>query len=70
MQLPPFTPTSTLTTASMAGPQRSSSSGGPRQERVEIVFDELRRVRAGNIFGQGKEGRRVLQLRGAELNAA
>ena len=30
------------------------------EERVELVFDELRQVGAGSVFRLGKEGRRVL----------
>ena len=41
-------------------PQEAVGQDAALEEGVELVFDELRQVRAGRGFGLGEEGRGVL----------
>ena len=51
-----------LVVAAVAAVQAQEAVGqdAALQERVELVFDELRQVGAGSVFGLGEEGRGVL----------
>ena len=43
-----------------AQPQEAVGQDAAFEERVEFVFDELRQVGAGCVFGLGEQGRSVL----------